>query len=164
LLKLVQRNQWSTPSKEIYLRWNVFCDVSGPPPQDGARPTRDPKLLSRELIRRFLVEELPATFWVFLLKKIQAESRDSGLAEMWTDFCDRHAPRLPGDSSRAVRDPRHLEPDFLLSFIATALEGDDQSGGNLATIIDAYAFDFSNPGPARKGDKFVKEEYRDIGF
>eukprot|EP00927_Polykrikos_kofoidii_P086872 TRINITY_DN9864_c0_g1_i1.p1 TRINITY_DN9864_c0_g1~~TRINITY_DN9864_c0_g1_i1.p1 ORF type:complete len:693 (+),score=127.25 TRINITY_DN9864_c0_g1_i1:98-2176(+) len=144
LLKLVQRNQCMTPPKEVYHRWNDFCDrFARPDEKGGGRPVRDPKLLSKELIKRFMSKELPLGFWTSLVKKIQAK-KELGFSEEWAEFCDRHAPRMPTDPSKGIRDPRNLEPEFLLSFIACSLERDDRMGGHIAEIIDAYTFHFTD--------------------
>uniref|UniRef100_A0A7S4RRD8 Uncharacterized protein n=1 Tax=Alexandrium monilatum TaxID=311494 RepID=A0A7S4RRD8_9DINO len=154
LLKLVQRNQGMTPAKEVYNRWNGFCDAHAPAPHEGGRPIRDPKMLSKELIKGFLSEELPRNFWIFLVKKIQANSAQLGVSPDWSDFCDQHAPRLPQNNEKAIRDPRSLDPAFLIVFICCALERDDRSNGGLASLVDEYKFDFSLPG----GDGPSKQE------
>ncbi|CAK0834054.1 unnamed protein product [Prorocentrum cordatum] len=138
LLKLVQRNPGTVPPKELFARWNDFCDARAP--QDSGRPVRDPKHLGRDLILAFL-QELPRNFWVFLTKKIQAQGRERGLNDTWTEFCDAHAPRLPQNETKAIRDPRNLEPRFLITFIAFVLEKDEDGG--VAAIIDDFQFDFT---------------------
>lgn len=140
LLKLVQRNRGLNPPKEVFHRWNNFCDEFAPPTREGGEGTRDPKRLSEELIHRFLVD-LPSAFWVNLVKKMQKEGRDAGLAEAWENFCDCNAPVRSTDA-RPTRDPRKLPPDFLVDFLGFILEGMGREGDMLAAITDAYQFDF----------------------
>lgn len=148
LLKLVQRNQGCTPPKEIYNRWNTFCDANAPPPHEGGRPTRDPKILNKEIILDFMLQELPRPFWISLVKKVQAEGKKWGFQQKWTEYCDSFAPPLAGTPSR-IRDPRNLDPEFLLSFVAAALEHDNPKDSKLASIVDAYHFDFTLPKSGR---------------
>lgn len=144
LLKLVQRNQTSTPPKEIFNRWNTFCDAHAPPIHQHGKPIRDPKLLDKDFILRFMLEMIPRPFWISLVKKIQADQLRGGRREEWTEYCDLFAPVMANGQTR-VRDPRKLETEFLLSFVASALDNDDPKAGVLASIIDSYQFDFHTP-------------------
>lgn len=143
LLKLMQRNRGLNPPKEIYNRWNDFCDTHAPATHSGGPATRDPKFLSQELILGFLAD-LPRSFWVNLVKKVQGEGKESRLAEAWEGYCDQHAPPRQGQTGRAIRDPRHLAQEFLIGFVSATLERDDQRGHSLASIIDSYQFDFDH--------------------
>lgn len=143
LLKLLQRNRGLNPPKAIYNRWNEFCDANAPVTHHGGPATRDPKFLDGDLILGFLAD-LPRSFWVNLIKKVQAEGKDSRLGEAWETYCDEHAPARQGQAGKAIRDPRHLAQEFLIAFISATLERDDQRGHTLATIIDSYQFDFDH--------------------
>eukprot|EP00929_Paragymnodinium_shiwhaense_P048321 TRINITY_DN24446_c0_g1_i1.p1 TRINITY_DN24446_c0_g1~~TRINITY_DN24446_c0_g1_i1.p1 ORF type:complete len:687 (-),score=68.24 TRINITY_DN24446_c0_g1_i1:66-2126(-) len=137
LLKLIQRNKRLIPDSEVTARWNDFCDRAAPQMKSG-QPVRDPKHLSKELILEFLVTAIPRTFWTCLVQKIQGYG--DVFAGDWTEFCDTYAPRK--DDRSGIRDPRKLDTEFILWFIACSLEGDDRSGGHLAALIDQYQFDF----------------------
>lgn len=140
----MQRNRGLNPPKEIFNRWNDFCDAHAPPTREGGVATRDPKFLDGELIMRFLAE-LPRTFWVNLVKKVQGEGKGTRLSEAWEEYCDMNAPELPGQhGARSTKDPRRLPQDFLVAFVSATLEHDDQRGSALADIIDAYQFDFEH--------------------
>jgi hypothetical protein len=164
LLKLVQRNTSSTPPKEVFNRWNDFCDRTSPLPSESdlgfqpqnPRPIRDPKLLPKDNIRRFLGHELPRGFWVSLVKKIQGE-KALEFGKVWEAFCDHHAPPLSsGKGSASVRDPRMLEPEFLLAFVVNTLEQDD-SDGRLAQIIDSFQFIFKDGPSAEQANQPIRK-------
>jgi len=138
LLKLLQRNEGLTPPKEIFTRWNTFCEEHAPR-RKGGQATCDPKNLHGELILSFLAG-LDRSFWVNLIKKVQAKGKDDGLDKAWDDYCDQYAPRRDGQRV-AIRDPRHLGPEHLVSFLGATLEQGEQ-GQALAALVDEYTFEF----------------------
>lgn len=139
VLKLIQRNQGQQPPKEVFNRWNEWCDLNAPSTTRGGAPTRDPKHFNGEHLMQFLCQ-LPTGFWVNMIKKVQKDGKEPGLAQAWEDFADDHCAQA---GVKATRDPRNMPPEVMVDFVSQMLHHDDREGGHLAMIVDAYSFDFS---------------------
>jgi len=147
LVKLLQRNKSANPADALAEQWNIFCDTKGPRDEDD-RPIRDPKLVPRQGLEYFLIEQLPGQFWVMLVQRIHGGKTNPRWKEMWEEFCERRAPPIrPG--AAPTLDPRRLDVPLLVEFVAHALNND----GEIAEAIDTFSFDFADRagGGPRKG-------------
>lgn len=61
-----------------------------------------------------------------------------------------------------MRDPRMLEPEFLLAFVVNTLESDD-SDGRLAQIIDSFQFIFKDGPNVEQGNQPIRKFAGDDG-